>query len=293
MGRIEDNDAERIERRRQEAEQAAKKADVKRIDVQRQFGAIVAKSQESRGQQQHQDQARSDQQNSANQMLLARRGIASNKISGQNIDDRAMGNDAKRADSESRAMQSAHGRANLQRKAEGKTATSQDMAVSGRSGGGSKQDRSQTKEERKEGASKEAAVKEASFAALGQAIAAMDGVGAKASSGTAGAPSQLSTKEVIDELVARVQQGIEAKAGRNDIDTIRIELKDNVLAGATLTFQHEVGSGKITLKVETGDEEVERLLSASATAQELSRTLQHSKLILSELDVNDNKVIRS
>jgi hypothetical protein len=294
MGRIEDNDADRIERMRLEAQAAAKKADTKRTDNDRQFGQLVAKAQDTKGQQEQKSQQRSEQQNSANQMLMARRGIKSNNESGARIDERAMGNDAKRASGKSRDMDNAKNSAALLRQNQGGSKTSTNMAVGNNAGHGGRNQKSPNREEKKEAVGKEASDKAANFAALSQgAIAPLDGLGAQSSSGTAGAPGALSSKEVIDELVARVQQGVEAKAGRTDVDTIRIELKDNVLAGATLTFSHEVGSGKLQLKIETGDEEVERLLSASATAQELSRALKHSGLILSELEVNDNKVVRS
>lgn len=294
MGRIEDNDAERIERVRLEAQAAAKKADTKRTDNDRQFGQLVAKAQDAKGQQEQKSQQRSDQQNNANQLLMARRGIKSNTESETRIDARAQSNDASRAGRKNRDNDNAKNTAALLRQHQSGAKTSTNMAVNNSAGHGGKQHKSPEREEKKQGAQKDAAQSAASFAALGQAaIAAVDAMGSKSSSGAAGAPGALTSKEVIDELVARIQQGVAAKAGRADVDTIRIELKDNILAGATLTFSHEVGSGKIQLKIETGDEEVERLLSASATAQELSRTLKHSHLVLSELEVNDNKVVRS
>jgi hypothetical protein len=295
MGRIEDNESDRMERARVDAETAAKKAaETKRTNDQRAFATYVSKSQNARGENQKQEQGRSEQQNNAQQMLLARRGYKNNELSGQRLADGRMGNDALRSSTKARDMQGAQARGKLQRENSERSTGSQPMAVSGRGGQGENKGRSQGQHQRKEGAGGQPETSPtASFAVGNQAIAAMDGVGARASSGTAGAPGQLSQKEVIDELVARVQQGIEAKAGRPDIDTIRIELKDNILAGSTLTFSHEVGSGKVSLKVETGDEEVQRLLSASSTAQELSRALGRSELVLSELDVNDNKIIRS
>lgn len=295
MSRIEDQEAERIERVRQEAQAAAKRADAKRIDQDRQFSRYVAQTQQQNAQQQNKDQRNFAQNQNANQMLMAKRGINANQLSGNMIQNRANGNDSQRAQNKAKNQELSQ-RQNplLAQSNKSQNLATGNMAVTGR-GQSSGQNKQRSRQEDKQGAAaeQEAAGQRAMFALPGQAIAATDGVGARASSNTAGAPGRLLSQEVIDELVARVQQGVDAKAGRNDIGAVRIELKDNVLAGSTLLFEHEEGSGKLSLKITTGDEEVARLLSSNSTAQELGRALKDSKLHLTELEVNGDKVIRS
>ncbi len=101
-------------------------------------------------------------------------------------------------------------------------------------------------------------------------------------SGASGAPT---IQQMIDQIVKSVRQGFDPKG----LGMIEIDLNDDVLAGAHL--QLTTTAAGLDLKIFSDDADASRLLSAGATANELSRTLSGHKIKLNSLEVNRHRVL--
>lgn len=287
MGRIEDNEGDRIERARQEAQAAAKKLDTKRTDEARQFGVLVQKSHETKKESGKKENESQGQKDSANQKLLARRGIHGNQTS-QSLRARGQqGNERTRRDALDREGARLTKKGALERKDVDAGRADNGGGAIRRTQGKGGADAQGQRERGKEGASasqESTQGREAFVQAMGQAVAPLAGLGTEIR-GSAGAPSQLTAKEVVDEIVSRVRQGVD----EHGLGLIEFDLKDNVLAGSRLTLHHTKDG--IAIKFQTGDEEVAQLLSSSVTGQELARAMDRAKVKLNGLEVNGKKVL--
>lgn len=118
--------------------------------------------------------------------------------------------------------------------------------------------------------------REGSMQGQGQAIA-----GANAASRTDGSVQGANVPQIpeaiLQELVKRVMVGVD----KNGIGNFVIQLKEDVLGGATL--QISAKDGKITAKFTVNDENIARLLKASEG--QLARAFGHKGLSLESLEV--------
>ncbi|HET6347408.1 MAG TPA: hypothetical protein VFH51_20930 [Myxococcota bacterium] len=294
MSRVEDREAERIEQRLQEQKLMEKRLESKRSAESQTFSKYVAGLQQSRAQDgKAQDERKGathqQGQQSAREALMARQGITANRVA---QDMQAHGDAAllrNRRQVEGKEAERGERRAMLERLQDGqekKTVTHNPVTAKHGSDGST-----QERDKDKKAAGSRDPAKDGAFQGMtGGAFTPVAGIAASQyGSSSAGAPAALSAKEVIDELVARVvehvYQGVDAKG----FGLIQVQLRDNVLAGSTLTL-HSTAAG-VSLKVATGDPDVERLLSAGATAKELSTVLEGRQIRLTGLEVNDLKVI--
>lgn len=285
MSRIEDNDIERQERIKQEQKLQEKALDAKRQDASRQFSTVVSQMQQGRGQENKKDAEHSEQKQSASRSLMARQGIDGNRLTGQNLARNSALNDEGRRQAQAKDGEQAAKRG----------AIKQDQAPIGRTsgetravGGGAKQgqdSKSQSNEERRaKASSKEAAESTGAVFSAHATANAVDGVGGR--TGALGpAQAALNAQDVIKQIVAQVRSGMDSKG----FGLIQIDLRDDVLAGSRLTFLSSQSG--IHLKVETGDQEVERLLSSGATAHELTTAMAAAQIKLAGLEVNGARVL--
>jgi hypothetical protein len=290
MSRIEDNEAERAERLKQEQRLQQKAVDAKKIELSRQFSTVVTRMQETRGQNNKQDAERNAQKQSASRNVMARNGIVANNAQGQMLTRRAGLHDESRRIAQDKEGERTQQRAGLKQEQQAKANTSgETRAVTG---GGKKQGQdanSRNQEPSRTTAEKDAAAQTSmTFSVQVHATAnAIDGVGGRTGALTGGAPATLTAKEVIDQIVSQVRAGMDSKG----FGLIQIDLRDDVLAGSRLTFLSSASG--VHLKVETGDQDVERLLSSGQTANELSRAMTAARITLTGLEVNGTRVLGS
>lgn len=112
------------------------------------------------------------------------------------------------------------------------------------------------------------------------------GVAAQSTSGPTGTTSTV-LRQMLDQIVASVRQG----SNQHGFGIIQIDLKEDVLAGARLTFENS--NAGVSLKVQTPDKSAAALLTAGSTATELSAALQGHGIVLRGLEVNGTTVLRS
>ena len=292
MGRIEDNEAERAERLAQERKIQEKAVEAKKVAENRQFSQVVAQMQQTRGQQSRQDAQKEQEKQAASRTLMAKRGIASNDAQGARLSRNNRLNDEGR-----RLMQQKEGeRARGREVAQGDQKPTSSVSGETRAvGGGAKQGkegRSQSQEERRAKASvKEEASTGMNFAAQVHATAnAITGVGGRAGPLGSGVPATLTTKEIIDHIVSQVRAGKDSKG----LGLIQIDLREDILAGSRLTFLSSQ-NGVVHVKLDTGDPDVERLMTTGQTLTDLSAAMQRAGINQPEinltLEVNGSRVL--
>lgn len=288
MGRIEDNEAERTERLKQERKLQEKAQDSKRVADTRQFSQVVAQMQQARGQNTKQDTQQQQQKQAASRTLMARNGIANNEVRSQALSRNSRLNDEGR-----RLLQQKDGeRMRGQEELKGQQATKSHTSGETRAVTGGRQQQKDSNaegqnERRSKGAPKqEAPPPDTTFAAQVHATAqAISGVDGRAGALTGGAPSMLTAKEVVDHIVSQVRTGMDQKG----FGLIQIDLRDDILAGSRLTFLSSQSG--VHLKIDTGDQDVERLLTSGATAHELSVAMKRADIHLTGLEVNGTRVL--
>ena len=113
--------------------------------------------------------------------------------------------------------------------------------------------------------------------AAGGAAALGESSGTQEAQAVAGANAPKLPQAVVDELVKRVMVGVD----KEGLSQFHIEFKEDVLAGSRM--QISVKDGKISVKFETEDVNVGRLLKASEG--QLHRAFAHKGLSLERLDV--------
>ncbi|MCK5687674.1 hypothetical protein KAI87_00320 [Myxococcota bacterium] len=113
--------------------------------------------------------------------------------------------------------------------------------------------------------------------ATGGAAALGESSGMKEAEAVTGANAPKLPQAVVDELVKRVMVGVD----KEGLSQFHIEFKEDVLAGSRM--QISVKDGKISVKFETEDVNVGRLLKASEG--QLHRAFAHKGLSLERLDV--------
>lgn len=114
-----------------------------------------------------------------------------------------------------------------------------------------------------------------------QANAAIQGTGAQgtqATDGPAAAHTVEIPQQIIDKLVDKVSSGVTAEG----LSTFQIELKDDVLKGANISIT--ANGGKISVKVDTKDQNIRRLFQASEG--QLARAFDHKGLSLDSLEIS-------
>ena len=292
VSRIEDDDAERAERLRQDRKLQEQQLKTKQLSEDKQFQSYVAKAEESKKQNDAHDQQKNETNQNARQSLLARRGIDNNERTTRMFGDGAASNarNRERLVNDSKGQQKAGEDAPKPQAGGGDTRATR-MGVRG--GGSRQQDDAQSREEpkRPRNTGANAPLASAAFAAIGQAaVQALDGMGARTKASSAVEQAD-KVRKMIEEIVAGVRQGLEV-GGKNAF--MEITLNGDTLNGARLTVLSN-DSG-IHLKVDTNelgarrsDRPVESLLVSSAT--ELSHALQAANVKLLGLEVNGEKVI--
>lgn len=293
MGRIEDSEAERMERARQDRKVQEQQLKTKQIAEHQQFQNFVKTAQNLKGQNNKQDQQKSELTQDAKRSLMARRGIEANNSSERLWSSGNQSNVRSREKVLSKEQERAGARENLARgQAEGQR--SNKSTEKGISRGGAKQQEqpSQQKEmQRPKDAGKDAPLPATTFAAIGQAaIQALDGMGAKASGKSSAAEQADKVQRMIAEIVQSVRQGVD----KNGFGLMQITLHDDIMNGATLTVLSSQSG--IHLKIDTNetgqrrsDRPIENLLTSSAN--ELNRAMEQAKVKLVGLEINGEKVI--
>lgn len=293
MGRIEDSEAERAERLAQERKIQEKAVEAKKVAENRQFSQVVAQMQQTRGQQSRQDAQKEQQKQAASRTLMAKKGIASNDAQGAMLSRNNRLNDEGRRLMQQKEGERARGR---QEVAQGDHKPTSSVSGETRAvGGGAKQGkegRSQGQEERRaKSSANETAPTGMDFAAQVHATAnAITGVGGRAGPLGSGVPATLTTKEIIDHIVSQVRAGRDSKG----LGLIQIDLREDILAGSRLTFLSSQ-SGVVHLKLDTGDPDVERLMTSGQTLTDLSKAMQRADInrpdINLTLEVNGTRVL--
>lgn len=301
MSRIEDNEAERMERARQERKLQEQQTRTKQLAEGQQFRAFVAKGQETKKQDARGDQQRSEQNQQASRNLLARRGIDANRGSERMAASNAASNEETRTrlggkDRERNRL--LHDLGEREHAAGGQQSGRSDPMGIGRSGGrGGDKDRDSGSGgeqrgrdvQRSETAPNPAAT--TSYAAIGQAaVQALDGMGARASGRSLSAADQAEKiRAMLDAIVKGVKQGMD----KEGFGLIEVTLNDDVLGGTKLTVLHSQSG--VHLKVDTGEHGAaqherpnETLLKASAGG--LMRAMERAKVKLVGLEINGEKV---
>lgn len=297
MSRIEDNEAERMERARQERKLQEQQTRTRALADDQQFRAFVAKGQEIKKHDARGDQQRSEEKQAASRNLLARRGIDANRGAERLAARGTAGNDEVRTrlsgkDRERHLMREALG-GREHAVAEQKSGRSDPMGV-GRSGGGGDKERGGEQPRGRDAQRAEAqapAANTTSYAAIGQAaVQALDGLGAKASGRSLSAADQAEKiRALLDAIVRGVKQGMD----KEGFGLIEVTLNDDVLGGTKLTVLNSQSG--VHLKVDTGEHggaqherPNETLLKASAG--QLLRAMQRAKVNLVGLEINGEKV---
>lgn len=287
MSRIEDNEAERAERLAQERKLQDKAVDTKRVADARQFSQVVAQMQQSKGQNARQDAQKEQDKQAASRTLMARNGIANNDAQGSLLGRNNRLNDEGRRLLQQKDGERARGREDFKNDHKPKTATSGETRAVG---GGAKQG----KEGKPQGQGQDdRRVKGETAAPTGMQFAqqvhatanAVTGIGGRTGALGSGAPASLTAKEVIDHIVSHVRAGMDSKG----FGLIQIDLRDDILAGSRLTFLSSQSG--VHLKVDTGDQDVERLMSSGQTAHELTVAMQRADIKLTGLEVNGTRVL--
>ena len=299
MSRIEDNEAERMERARQDRKLQEQQTRTKQLAEGQQFRAFVAKGQETKKQDTRGDQQRSEQNQQASRNLLARRGIDANRGSERMAASNAANNEETRTrlggkDRERNRLREELGE--REHAAGGQQSGRSDPMGIGRSGSrGGDKDRGSGGEQRgrdvqrSETAPSPAAT--TSYAAIGQAaVQALDGMGARASGRSLSAADQAEKiRAMLDAIVKGVKQGMD----KEGFGLIEVTLNDDVLGGTKLTVLH--GQSGVHLKIDTGEHGAaqherpnETLLKASAGG--LMRAMERAKVKLVGLEINGEKV---
>ena len=285
--------SDRVEERREEQRILDQRLLNQRSEASRQqagqaFAKVVSQVQQTKGQETAKtdgakQETRMGSEASAQQKLLSRRGIDNNELAGRLLGDGNARMIKGRGDSQ---RQQAEGqlRNRLEGKVQEKQGDSQNplAPVHGRDGGKGGKGSSDSNDRGGSDARREGIM----GSQTGQAIMGLDGTGAKATSGSAGA-GKSSTQQIIDEIVKSVAVHKDALKGTG---TVHIELKDSAFRSTSLTLSSSPEG--IGLKIHSADEQVSRLFSAGSTAHELQVALQAKGIKLKTLEVNDHKVIR-
>lgn len=287
MSRIEDNEAERAERLAQERKLQDKAVDAKRVAENRQFSQVVAQMQQGRGQSTRQDAQKEQEKQDASRTLMARKGISTNDAQGQMLGRNNRLNDEGRRLLQQKEGERARGREDFKNDHQPVSSTSGETRAVGGGAKQGKEGKPQSQEERRAKAStKEAATAGIDFAAQVTATAnAISGVNARTGALGSGAPASLTAKEIIDHIVSQVRAGMDSKG----FGLIQIDLRDDILAGSRLTFLSSQSG--VHLKIDTGDQDVERLMTSGSTAHELTVAMKRAEINLTGLEVNGTRVL--
>ncbi len=288
MSRIEEDEAARAERLAQERKLQDKAVDAKRAEVRQQFSQVVAQMQQSKGQNARQDAQKEQEKQAASRNLAARNGIASNDAQGAMLSRNTRLNDEGRRLMQQKDGERAQGREKFAAEHKPTSSTSGETRAVGGGAKQGKHDRSSGQQERRtKGTSPEAsATAGAEFAAQVHATAnAITGIESRTGGLPGGAPATLTAKEIIDHIVSQVRSGMDSKG----FGLIQIDLQDDVLAGMRLTFLNSQSG--VHLKVNTGDQDVERLMTSGQTAHELTVAMKRADISLTGLEVNGTRVL--
>ncbi len=278
-------DEQREQQRIEQARLAAQRSEIKRTGEAGEFKKVVAAMQQFNAQTAKQDTTKQDKNNAATTRLAVRDGSARNTFArktGLDSDKRLLSNRqrnvAEGAESDSR--QSVTRRVKTQED----NAKRENLNPGPRSQSNNKK-KSTTDDQKGSRAAGDSRREQlmASHAGI-QMVNPLAGLAAKSSSGAAGA-QPLTSAQVIDQIVKAVRQGVDAKG----MGLIEIDLKDDVMAGAQLRLLSTKQG--VSLEIHSQDEQVSRLLSSGATAQELSQTLKLAGIHLQSLEVNRKKVL--
>ena len=294
MSRIEDNEAERAERLAQERKAQQKEIDAKKVTQERQFSQKLAQMQQIRGQQSRQDAQKEQQKQAASRTLMAKRGIASNDAQGAMLSRNNRLNDESRRLLQQKEGERALGREVAQgdqkptSNVSGETRAVSGGARQGKKGGSQSQEERQAKSQAKETATPTGMDFAAQVHATANAIA---GVGARTGPLGSGVPATLTLKAIIDHIVHHVRAGVDSKG----LGLIQIDLREDILAGSRLTFLSSQ-NGVVHLKIDTGDPDVERLMTSGQTLHDLSKAMEHAGVKQEEIkltvEVNGSRVLR-
>ncbi len=124
-------------------------------------------------------------------------------------------------------------------------------------------------------------LKDLSGNAAGAQVMGSGAAGTKAAEGPAAAHTVEIPQQVLDKLVDKVQSGVTAEG----LSTFQIELKDDVLKGASISVT--ANGGKISVKVDTKDANIRRLFQASEG--QLARAFDHKGLSLESLVISQHQ----
>jgi hypothetical protein len=277
-----DAEQKRDEQRILEQRLQLQRMEVKRHQAAQSFQSVVSQVAQSKRQESQKNDGKQMQQNTANQRLMARRGIDNNDFSQKMFTDGngrlLKGRDTNKGKDAELGMR----RAQQDKATEifnNKSATPPPVQRQPHGKDSRKKDEGQ-------GRNADEARRELVMGShSGQSLMPLAGVAPQQGSGGASATAP-NVQRILDEIVKAVQKGVDAKG----MGVMHIELKDHVLSGASLSI-HTAADG-ITLKIRTPDEQVGRLLSSGSTAHELSNALRSKNITLKGLEVNDTKVIR-
>ena len=274
----------RVDENRENERLLEKRLEERRVEGNRQetakaFNRMVQTVQGNKKEAQSRNAGQNQQRSSASQNLLARRGIAGNQFS-QNLlkggDGRLL---AKRNLGDDQAKQ----RAAIAKELGRVEARLDDSAQNqGRGKGkGKSDDRAANRDAPQEKGRQEAVVATQGYVMPNQSLAGGQSHRAEGAGGMQGP----SVRQIIDEIVRAVHRGVDRKG----MGVMHIELKDSVLAGATL--QINANRSNITLSIHVYDPQVKRLLVAGDTAKDLHQALAQKGLNLQQFEVNKQRVL--
>jgi len=298
MSRVEeDREAQRIEQARIDRDQLNKRIDAKRLDDNKQFTKIMNSRQESNTQQERNNSNAQQQQSNATQALLVKQGYnAQNagRTMANTGDARLM---AKRSGAEAQAAESVASRGEGQRKSlemvdKGLDAKGPSVGHKGGRGGDGHEKNAKTKDKRESSdPAQQERLAQVFGGPIGGPIMGADGIGAKASQGSAGTAAS-NAQQIIDQIVKHVRVGHTALT---QTPVIQIDLNDDVLAGSRLTLQSGPKGG-VMVNIQTIDPDgnVSKLFRQDTNVTDLTQRLAAHDIKLEGMTVDDVKIhIRS